>query len=440
MPIERRLGFPDKFVYELSEDVDTEISTSSDVATFPDNTTQTLLNVSWSQAEYTRILSALLVGAELTYPFQSQQIYYDFMRLKNSMTCEQIIDCIENDADTRLSLQIFLTQNGYGTGSGTYDTPTIYTNNPLLADGSQIPSCGNDNLFGAITQLIDFMNSVLTDIFERIEAGSNYLERTQILLSGVPGIGLLPLDEFVDFADNVISALGENYVSQYTSEIRDEYRCDLFCLCKDTCELDFQAWSEYFMSKVGSAISSENLSDGLEWFITGVWEGTQVVHAAHALMCDILAYGSKFFDLDPTYLSRVITSAMNDPDSDWTTLCEDCLPVNSHPAIVTPCYGGGSAGILEDLGNGRWRVTSTARATDRGITLGSSISGIWHLANGQSFGGNSTFYGYHVNGQSCGASASPPNHDTNPMLEFGWFASLGSADLVYEFDFIDGAP
>jgi len=382
MPVDRWLSYDDRFVYQLVETVDTAITSETPLATFPDDSTEIALTVLWTQEQYTRILSALTVGADLVYPYQAQQIYYDFLKLSNAMTCETIIDCIQNDPDTALAIQQFLTQNGYGTGSGTYDEPTIYTLNPMLADGSAISGCNNDNLFGAITQLVDLMNSILSDIFEKIEVASNYLERTSLLVSGAPALGLLPIDEFVECIDQIISALAENYASQYTLTIRDEYRCDLFCLCKDTCEMDFHAWSDYFMGKVGAVISTENLSDGIEWLITGVWEGEQVVHAAHALMCDILAYGSEFFGVDMSWLSRSITAAMNDPDSDWTTLCEDC-PDEAFIAVISeaPCndWGRTCGTIVGQQSTFVWRISSTHDTPSNGE--GASIAD----AEGRSF-------------------------------------------------------
>lgn len=275
------------------------------------------------------------------------------------MSCEEIVDCIENDPATSLALQQFLAQNGYGTGSGTPDTPTIYTQNPLMVDGASLPTCDNDMLFGAISQLVELMNSTLTDIFEQIEVQTNYIERTQLLLSGIPLVGLLPIDEFIDFADQVIGSLAENYAAQYNNTIRDEYRCDLFCLVKDTCELDFQTFADYFMSRVGQTITIENISAAIEWFVTGVWTGAQVVHAAHALICQFLAYGSQFFNLDMAWLGRAVTSALNDPDPDWLTLCTECG--GDFPQLVLGwCNDGNTWGNLVQENANTWLVTLSA--------------------------------------------------------------------------------
>lgn len=278
-----------------------------------------------------------------------------------TVSCDDIADCIETDEGVQLAINQHLSNSGYGTGAGTYDNPSIYTANPLLADGSVITGCDNDNLFGAITQLVDLMDSTLTDAFQQLELLTNYVERTSLLVSGVPAIGLLPIDEFVEFSNQVIDSLMENYVAQYTETIRDDYRCDLFCLVIDTCELDFQVFADYFMSRVGAAVSVENLQAAVEWFITGVWTGDDIVHASHAIICTMLAYGSKFFNVDMAWLSRVVTSSMNDPDADWETLCEDCNP--EYPELqIGRCEDAFEAGTLEELSPGHFRISSTFTA------------------------------------------------------------------------------
>lgn len=333
------------------------------------------------------------------------------------MTCEQMIECIENDTDTRNALLQYLSEKGYGTGAGTSGTPTIYTQNPLLADGSVIAGCDNDNLFGAITQLVDLMNTTLVDIFQQIELKTSYIERTSLLVRGIPLVGALPIDEFVDFADQIIDAITVNYEAQYTATIRDEYRCDLFCLVRDTCELDFQTFADYFMSRVGAVISVENIQQSIEWFITGVWTGSQVVHAAHALICNFLAYGSQFFDLDMAWLSRVITSSMNDPDSDWQTLCEDC---SEYPQLVIGwCVDATQVGTVTQESFNTWLVDFENEAPPNSTVIFSDTLGAtFKILSIERITGNFEYY----------RKATTICVDSGDL--FGWNNAINQVDVV----------
>lgn len=324
---DRQLTYAGKFVTELEQATPSVACFDFPKRVqFEDMTTPKLLMVDWSQEQFTAIVSAVHEGSKLITPDNYMEVYTLFMKIIGCDVdiCEAIINCIETDPATGTALMQYLTDNGYGTGSGTPETPSIYTDNPTIFDGSQITDCDNDNLFGGITQAVDLMNQTITDAFEGFESETALFEQVSHVLSGIPITDFLALDDMVSFAENLLSNIAQNYAAEYTETIRDEYRCDLFCLSVDTCEMDFQAYADYFMGRVGESISDEGIDDALLWFITGNFLGDSIVHATHALLCQILAYGSKFFSIDMSYFAKMLTAFMNDPDPDWEILCDDC--------------------------------------------------------------------------------------------------------------------
>jgi len=66
--------------------------------------------------EYVALASSVDVGRDIAYGVDTNLIWWIWTRALiegGTMTCEQIIDCITNDADTRQALLDYLTANGF---------------------------------------------------------------------------------------------------------------------------------------------------------------------------------------------------------------------------------------------------------------------------------------------------------------------------------------
>lgn len=266
--------------------------------------------------------------------------------------CDLMADCIENNTGVQTAIRNYLASQGYGSGQTPPPTTIIYTDDPPVLDGGEIVGCGNDNLFGGVTGLVDLMNSIIEDAFEAFELATTAGERLGAILEAIPFTNILALDDALQFADQLLEQIAQNYAGEYTQALRDEYRCDLFCLVKDTCELDFQVFADYFAQKVGFSINPNDAFEaGMQWFITGVFTSEAIVHAPHALLAQVIAYGGQFFSADPAWLFRATTALMNDPDSDWNVLCDCTDP--------TCWFIGTINGNIAGIDNGDGTFTST---------------------------------------------------------------------------------
>lgn len=382
----RRLCYSDRYVTEIVQNINDPVQLG--VIAFPDQTTPIALSVMWSQETYTKIFSSVLLGAEFTYQLSSMQVVNEFLRIaETDMTCEQIIDCIQNDEGVRNELLLFLNQSGYGSGSGTPATDSVYQQNPLMLDGSLLSSCDNDNLFGGITQMIAFINTRIVDYTEQAEVLSNVTERVQLALQAIPIVSEFPFDELVAFANQVFEELAEGYVAAYTTDWVDEVRCDLFCLVKDTCELDFQVFADYFYSRIGYTRVDEAFIEAAQWLLTGTFTGEQIADAFFGLVCSALAYGSRVFGINIAGLGLSLSAAMNDPDNDWTILCEDCPDDVFEPAIThnDPCSVAVSASgsVVGEQSAGVWRLSSSSyvEAGTQGISFADVSSRLFRITS-----------------------------------------------------------
>jgi len=351
----RKLEWFDTFVGALQETLQARFADFDNLTEpyiFPDLTTQVNFVLSLNQTEWTKLYSSVLAGADLVYPSEARNVEYLYLQMMDinmADLCAVIANCIENSTATQEALQQFLQDGGYGGGAGDGTSPGVYDANELLIDGSEFPGCDNDQLFGAITQTVDLFNQIITDAYEAFEASTAPWERVSAILEAIPITNILAADDLIQFADQMLENLAQNYLSEYTAAIRDEYRCDLFCITKDTCEMRFQTMADYFVGRVGASFTESTFWDWIDWFIFGSFPDEAVVHASHAILCSILAYGAKFFNLDNSWLARAMTSFLNDPDSDWTTLCT-CVP----PVLLV---GVGPTTATEDTG-GWWDLTT----------------------------------------------------------------------------------
>jgi hypothetical protein len=355
----RPLVFPlkDSLVPDATEEADGTITnlTIDFFPNDPDERIDIVLNLSAN--EFTTIASAIDIGRDIGYGNQSALVWWIWCRSQIGalqLSCEQIIDCIETNPSTGAALQQWMSTNGYGNGVGTPDNPSVYTANPTVITAGTAENCDYDALFGAIKQLIQYIDRALTDLFEIIESTSNGFERAAIIGEGVPISDELGVDTVANSFDQALEEVAENYAANFTIALENEYSCALFCLVQDTCVLDFQSFADYFMDRVGTIISIESFEDSIEWFLVGSFSGSQIPDAAFAIAMTALAYGSSIAQLDMSTISAGMLAALDEPDSTWDILCPDCgTPdlcdsyLNSNGNIVVV---GGNGSRIQDKG------------------------------------------------------------------------------------------
>lgn len=181
MPLNRKLAWIDTWIEQIQEDV-TEAIDPDSLATFPDQTTPQRLVTNWNQAQYTRILSALNVGSELVYPLQSQQIYYDFLKLTNSETTPEDF-CEDITLDT-ISIIQFEPQDPFLEPDL---VPDGYLMPPFWRVGGLVPEFLPDWFQDLIADIIDqFTGYESNDILTTIGSFPLFANWDEILTNGLP--------------------------------------------------------------------------------------------------------------------------------------------------------------------------------------------------------------------------------------------------------------
>jgi hypothetical protein len=411
----RKLAYKDKFVLHLVQVLSDRFDSYPTLPDLPFTDLDTRISVTFdiNNEEYTKMYSALSVGAELAFPNESHELMYIFEVLMSF--CSQVIECINTDVEVQNSLTAFLNSAGFGSGAGTPNSPSTWIDNPEIFNSSLLDDCNPDIAFGVVTQLIDAIDSQLTSFFELLEAQSNGFERAAIIAEAIPGSDQAGFDTLAAGFDQVLEEVAENYAANFTPTLRDEYRCDLFCLLvNDDCEIDFQSFADYFLNRVGASINtSDTFGDAVGWFVSGTWSGSQVPDAAFGLVLTAMSYATAVVNMDINWLLRGIAASLNDPDPDWSVLCEDCASNLQIVPVIEAIACQPSSGVCgtvvgqQTTNPNVWRLSSTFRAvgSDNGISFRDTDNRLFTITDYDTVSGSSSVFSAY-----CNAAGTVINH------------------------------
>jgi len=258
------------------------------------------------------------------------EMYYNYQDQVGCMDCANVAGCIEGDEDTQAALaaailssaavQAALNQvyNPLGVG-GTMNAATRSQNLTGVNE-----DCDLDKLWGFIDGGIEGMNANNIDAQQSAEVISNIFERAATVVSAIPGIGVLPVDEVVSYAQGIFTDdLFEAYEANDTTGYRNELKCDLFCLAQaNDCKVTVDLLRAYFLDRL-SYSGADVLDEIIEFLVDGVWTDTLVNDVFYLSQIIWMQNGNKFFKIEGV-MSFSTLFALGEPNDDWELLCEEC--------------------------------------------------------------------------------------------------------------------
>ncbi len=321
-----------------------------------------------------KLLSACEAGAELLYPDEKYDITFPLRRALYCMPtfCEAVENCVTGN-QTIINLIINL-GGGKGTKGEPETEPPVVTTNPVIGE-----TCDYDALFGACTGIVDIVDMMIQDVFEKIEAATNNLELLNEFLEAIPGFGWLAAP--LDVANVLQEQIAENYAAEYTLAVRDDLRCGLFCWLKDSCIVDWTTLYEYFGELAGQEILTIDMEDLGEYFTTGTFSGVEIVYAAYWMVLGALSFAGNVVDMNYEQFSKLAQAALNDPDPDWSIVCSCPSEACSAAMSGTGIYGTDFE-LLEYIGNTGYPILATATynsVEDRVEGAYNGVVGGWYV-------------------------------------------------------------
>lgn len=297
-----------------------------------DSTERTIVPMYLSLDEYVALSSAIDVGADIAYPLQTVEVTWIWMRqMAYSMDlCALIAQCIASSEGTKQAIRDLIAN----------DPSILNTITTISGVGSPVPettlvsTADDDALFGAITFLVDTMYDAIVDFNGLAELTTNFRERAAILFEAIPVIETAPVDEIPEFIDKIYEDVMEVFEGQWSTTpitgSRDRIRCGLMCLALlNDNTLTWEMIRDYFWEQVSFVPAGPVvgvIGQFVAFLATGNWVGQAVVDISFANFATAMTLGQKFGDLLFPTMETIMQLGLNNPDPDWATLCEGCLP------------------------------------------------------------------------------------------------------------------
>lgn len=320
----------------------------------------------FTEETFTKVLSALWNGAALTYPDQMYQVIWYFLQnVEAPMSlCEQIINCIQNDEDTREALINTLAQSPEfqeivreNAGRATY--PQI--------EALVVPSeCDNSALAGRVIQLVDVLDTNNVDFLQIVEVGTNDEERVSLLLAAIPIVSESPVDEILTLFQGFLDDFTENYNAAITLAWKNEVSEELYCLARKSgdCSLSYEQVFQYFVERAGSDLTILSLVKNIiQFVINGDFSTDNLVASGmYAIQLAFIVAGQDFYGLNIPTIGAVVRDAP--PSSAWEDWNE-CVDEPERIPVVNSVWDAGNyAGqITGPDENGLYTATSKPRSS-----------------------------------------------------------------------------
>lgn len=253
-----------------------------------------------------------------------------------AMTCDEIANCL-NSPSVAAALGNALNPQS---GSSVPQQVTIQNTTNVFNYNLNPPAenC-NDAMFGAIRQFVNFINDLVIDFFEFLEASvvNNAIEFLDVV-SRVTVIDESSADVVLNFVRWVVDNLLDAYQAASNVLLLDEIACDIFCQVKDTCALKLETFSDYLEREIGKEFLGpsgfQNVISLLNYIanvVIGVPDKRTVLLGMYAVVgiarfVDVLLRENLRVNINAAIKLYVqFKSYLDDPDNDWDELCE-CEP------------------------------------------------------------------------------------------------------------------
>jgi hypothetical protein len=260
--------------------------------------------------------------------------------------CDAVLSCLENNEDVIERIREIIRSETEGVG------------NPDKPINELDEFCPNDVVWASVSNLVDYLDQAVVDLFEIIETATNVLEIVTEWADNVPFLGQF-MASALDYITWIQDSVKDSYLANVTTDLLNTYKCELFCLYKsNNCQgLSLDHLVNYFLGKIGGDIG-ETVEDLVTFLITGAWVGDQIVAAT---MLSIVGFmrlddGIGFITIPNGYysLQTIMALGANNPDADWSILCDEC-PLQTYTIDYVASDGGATAT------RGSWDSGSTSQ-------------------------------------------------------------------------------
>lgn len=149
--------------------------------------------------------------------------------------------------------------------------------NEVLVDADEGGQCDLDVLWAAVDAFVDTVDTAVIDALQSIEPQSNKLEIAATVIEAVPGIGSLPVDEIVEYANILQEALIENYEAVSDEALLNELKCDFFADRQISCAVTVQSYAAFLGARLGEVPFLDTVNAIFDFISDGTFSSDKVV-------------------------------------------------------------------------------------------------------------------------------------------------------------------
>lgn len=328
------LGKPRKLPYPLRSQISNENVTpenfEGDVFVWPEDTSErTIVPFLLSQDEWLALSSSIDVGADIAYPLQYIEVIRIWMRQTRYSVaiCSLIIDCINNDADTRAAIVSALKQDA---DFNQYLEGEIYRLTEGQVTGRLVGgSCDNGVVAGRALQLVERLDTNNKDFLESVEVGTNDEERVSDIIGAIPAFETLPFDDIINVLQDFLEDFAENYEGISTIARREQMANEIYCLMKgnEDCSITFEQLFNYFNDKAFSGLNTlSTIFDVINFLYDGDFDNDDAIwYGMFALQISFVLVSRDFFGVGIGTIGSIMRDAP--PSTIWEEWdpCEEPL-------------------------------------------------------------------------------------------------------------------
>jgi len=236
--------------------------------------------------------------------------------------CALVAECIRNpDSPANAAVrEIGGSNNGYPPNQ----TPPSDQRNKDILLGTN-PTCDLDKLYGQCDYVMTETNQFIVDFLERFEVTFNFSE-VLAALAAAPAINESGAETLAQYAQYIQEVLPENYAAQFTTELKQQMTCGLFCIAKDTCSLTIAQIADYFAGLLGATLTPGDLLIDIVAALFGIpMSGNYVVYSLFTLVWKGLELANIALDnVGDSVLTVALQAGAGEPSDDWMLFCDDC--------------------------------------------------------------------------------------------------------------------
>lgn len=305
----------------------------------------------------------------------------------DTMTCEDIIDCVEGQLGTNQTFVENLTNVIYGGNVFQIDynrRSSQITNPPVPTE----QNCSLDLLYGRLVGTLEILNQNNVDFFEQLEVNTNLLfELSDLLIGAVPVVGEW-VNQIPAAGNYILENFGENYNAAWTDEYRDDLACDLFCRLRDDCGgfslgllmtvLSERLLNQFLPPDTDIVDAVEQLVNVVSDMLAGDFDTVNAADFILMFQLQMLNVFGKWSNPDAlNQTGRLVAqiSALDTPNNDWVVLCEDCASLwymgyntgeSGYEAYVFSNHGALTGGFFIGIPQGQVLVSGSAGGVNTG--------------------------------------------------------------------------